>query len=193
MKTLLNCIISIPDIYARFLNTLSLLEYIGARKIIKSQNYEILTEKTLNHSIEELRHARLLKRAAVKILPECETYHEQVLLCGKQAFHYFQTIDHTANTVLSDYNPWHCYLYTTALIEIRAIDFYTQCEEILLALNKPSPFRGILIEEEKHLQDINEGLIKIPNFEKDLAILKKIEKKEFDIFLKALKQSILHS
>lgn len=190
MQQLLKNIITSPKIYARFLNTLSLLEYIGARKILKSQHQQYLTEKLLAHSIEELRHARVLKRAAIKIAPEYDSYAPDALLCGAEATHYFQTVDHATNTVIGEYNPWHCYLYTTLLIEIRALSFYSTCEEILQELGMPSVFRGILVEEEQHLQEVTEYLQKIPGYEKNLEILKNIEEKEFSGFLQAVERNI---
>jgi len=190
MQQLLKNIISSPKIYARFLNTLSLLEYIGARKILKSQHQQFLTEKLLAHSIEELRHARVLKRAAMKISPECDSYAPAALLCPTEATHYFQTVDHATNSIIGEYNPWHCYLYTTLLIEIRALSFYNTCEEILKELGMPSVFRGILVEEEQHLQEVTECLQKIPNHAENLQLLKNIEEKEFNAFLLALENNI---
>lgn len=192
MEKLLQKIITTPTIYARFLNTLSLLEYIGARKILKSQQHQHLTSKLLSHIGEELRHAQILKRAALKIEPNlCNTYTPESLLCGNAAHHYFQTVDHAPIHELNEHNPWHCYLYTTCIIEIRALAFYTTFETALRTLEKPSVFRGILAEEERHLEEVKNWLSAIPNYEQNLQRLKNIEEKEFAVFLLEVEKEIL--
>lgn len=184
--TLLKKIISLPDYYARFLNTLSMLEYTGARKIVKSQKKIALSESMLAHLYEEIRHALILKHAALKIKPEYSDYSEKSLLCGLEANHYFQVVDHAANQVLGETDIWHCYLYTTWLVETRAIRFYSQCQDVLLEAGLHNIFRSILAEEHKHLQEVHEELKKIPDYNTKLATLMAIEEQEFEIFLSAM-------
>ena len=186
MQQLLKKIIGVPDQYARFLNTLSLLEYIGARKIIKSQQQQQLNEKLLAHVNEELRHAFILKRAALKISAQCDSYAASHLLCGIEAVHYFQTVDHATVTELQDSNPWHCYLFTTLLLELRALEFYSLFEQSLRELGKRSIFRGILAEENRHLQDMLAWMRLIPDYDDKLTRLKNIEMGEFAVFMQAV-------
>lgn len=186
MRRLLISIVNDPQIYARFLNTVSLLEYMGARKILKSQRQEVLTEKLLDHAAEEIRHAQVLKRAAKKLAPKiCDTYAPESLLCGQQAQAYFQTVDHAAADTLGITNPSHAYLYTTWLIEVRALKFYTAWEDILRQIGQRSVFRGILKEEEKHLQEILQWLQVIDNHEHHMALLQGIEEAAFAQLLQA--------
>ena len=58
-------IVAQPAIHARFINTLSRLEYVGARKLMKSQDSSGLDRETLQHLVEETRHAWMLKKARV--------------------------------------------------------------------------------------------------------------------------------
>ncbi len=190
MQQLLKKIINVPDKYARFLNTLSLLEYIGARKIIKSQKQQQLNEKLLAHISEELRHAWILKRAALKISSQCDNYETSNLLCGPEAMHYFQTIDHAAVTQLQESDLWNCYLFTTLLLELRALEFYSAFEQVLQELGKPSIFRGILAEENRHLQEMLEWIHLIPDHDAKLKQLKKIETTEFLVFMQAVEKCI---
>ena len=53
-----------PNLHARWLNMFSYLEYIGFRKIVKSQGAENLSLETLGHAVEEGRHALMLKKFA---------------------------------------------------------------------------------------------------------------------------------
>lgn len=193
MKNLILNIIDSPTTFARFLNTLSLLEYVGARKILKSQKYEHLNEKILGHAVEELRHAQVLKRASKKLAPMlCDSYDARALLCGNDAYHYFQTVDLTVEHSLDEKNVRHAYLYTTYLVEIRAIDFYTLCEQTLLELGKPSVFRGILVEEKSHLDDVLNDIKQTNNYEEKIKQLKISEAKAFQTFLTSIGNAVGH-
>jgi len=191
MKTILKKIINSPIILAKFLNTLSLLEYIGARKIIKSQQQENIDEKILAHAIEELRHALLLKKASRKIMPDlCKTYLPNELLCGTAAVNYFQIIDQAVAQQLGNNNLLQAYLYTTFLIETRAIEFYLLIEEILAELNKPSLFRGIITEENRHLTEILNCLQNDVTFRNNINLLIAIEQNTFNRLIKIIENSI---
>ncbi|MDF3055077.1 MAG: hypothetical protein K0Q74_984 [Gammaproteobacteria bacterium] len=190
MKTILRNIIKNQEIYGRFLNTLSLLEYIGARKILKSQLQDNIDERVLAHVSEELRHAQVLKRIALKNAPNvCQTYALEALFCGEEACQYFQTIDRAVEEILGEENRWHAYLLTTLLIELRATDFYQIFESVLCEVNK-TVFRGILIEEEKHLHEVTEWSSSIPNASQKIEALKIIEQKEFAKFMQSLEVAL---
>ena len=60
-------IVAQPAIHARFINTLSRLEYVGARKLMKSQDSSGLDRETLQHLVEETRHAWMLKKLACRL------------------------------------------------------------------------------------------------------------------------------
>jgi hypothetical protein len=191
MENILRKIVASDNLYGRFLNTLSLMEYIGARKIIKSQSDKQLNKKLLDHMAEEIRHAQRLKRAALRAAPNvCKDYSPAALLCGDAAYRYFQTVDHAAQTECNEHNPWHCYLYTTFLIEVRVLLFYAAFEKILLAFEKPSVFRGILAEEKNHLEEVSAHLSALPDFEKNMVRLKNIEAEAFEKFLMALNAAV---
>lgn len=185
MKNIILKIIQNQTIFAKFLNTLSLLEYIGARKILKSQAQEKINLILLDHAEEELRHAQVLKRAALKLVPQFDTYSSETLLCGKQASQYFQTIDHTFNTL----NPEHAYLYTTWIIEERALKFYSAFDEVLLENKMPTLFRGILIEEQNHLEVILAYLNNLPEAQSKMQQAKELEDHAFKTFLAAVEKA----
>ncbi|MFT3741375.1 MAG: hypothetical protein QM752_01640 [Gammaproteobacteria bacterium] len=194
MKTLLHKIIQTPVLYAKFLNTLSFLEYIGARKILKSQPQQHLTSEMLAHISEEVRHAQVLKRAALRIAPEhCRTYALEDLLCGQHASDYIQTVDKAVASALltasSTVDPWVAYLYTTLIIEQRATEFYQLFESVLQASNL-SVFRGILQEEEAHLMQVSTHLESMPDYQNIVSQLTQIEAQAFMHFITAVEQTI---
>lgn len=57
LKELIIQIISTPEIHAKWLNTLSMMENVGARKISKFEDPELTTDTILKHASEEARHA----------------------------------------------------------------------------------------------------------------------------------------
>jgi hypothetical protein len=145
-----------PEVHARFVNTLSLLEYIGARKILKSQKESRITAELLAHAAEEIRHAQALKRVALKLSDgRLEGYSQDELLAGSEARAYIQDVDHTP---LLEGEPsrdaFTSYLYATLLIEERANRIYPLYEPILAEAGHPGVLKGILKEEVAHLCDI---------------------------------------
>ena len=87
-------IVAEPALHARWLNTFSYLEYVGFRKIVKSQRAEYLTAAILGHACEEGCHALSLKKLAVKLGgAEFDSYSPEVLLCDEEAKTYFQELD----------------------------------------------------------------------------------------------------
>jgi hypothetical protein len=53
IETAIAAIVVDKKLHARWLNTFSYLEYIGFRKIVKSQMAEALTNKVISHALEE--------------------------------------------------------------------------------------------------------------------------------------------
>jgi rubrerythrin len=191
MKNLIKKIMSSNSLKARFLNTLSLLEYIGARKILKSQYQESFHAQLLNHVAEEIRHAQILKRMALKIEPElCLTYAPSALLCGHEATQYFQTIDHAAQEAFSETDPWISYLYTTYLVENRATSFYKMVDEVLADIGSAPLFRGILVEEDRHLDEIKTALTKVPSAKAQLERLEAIEANALSQLIQAIDNAV---
>jgi len=160
---LVECIISGPQLHARWLNTFSFLEYIGFRKIVKSQKAESLSAAVLAHALEEGRHAMSLKKLAIKIGGQAfDSYAPEALLCGEAAEDYFQTLDHACDEALQDQSEDQraalVYLYVTWLVEIRALDVYTHYRKALVSAGYAQSLDGLLAEETQHLSRVAEEL-----------------------------------
>jgi hypothetical protein len=144
-----------PLLHGRFLNTLSFLEYIGSRKILKSQRAESIHFEILSHVAEEIRHAQTFKKLSLKVSGGVtSSYSQDHLFCGAEAGAYFQTIDQSAAQSLGQPDPWTNYLLTTLLIEERANQIYPFYEEILARVGHHGYLKTIVREENSHLQDI---------------------------------------
>ncbi|HEY4185718.1 MAG TPA: hypothetical protein VGP07_11655, partial [Polyangia bacterium] len=67
LGTLLGGLIASPRLHARFVNTLSRMEYIGVRKMLKSRRAERMDLDGLQHVLDEGVHALRLKKAATAL------------------------------------------------------------------------------------------------------------------------------
>ena len=191
-KKTLNKIVQSPKLHGRFLNTISLLEYIGARKIIKSQREEEISRETLAHMSEEIRHAQIFKKLALKVDSRLTTYDDQHLLAGGTARTYLQTIDRGVEALLGNGCARSNYWVSTLIIEERANSIYPYYAELLEPFGYAGPIRGILREEESHLEQI-EAVIDKDNVlsTNQLKALRRIEKESFTGLIGAMDNAAL--
>jgi hypothetical protein len=172
-------------VHARFLNTLSLLEYVGARKILKSQQASSLTSELLSHVAEEIRHAQIFKRIALKMSGGVlGTYEHAHLLRGDLAVHYFQSIDRAVAGIAPD--AWYAYLLTTQLVEERAQILYPVYEPILAQAGFPGVLAAITKEEDAHLAQTQAFLMASSEASEKLPTLRDLEAQLFNQWITAL-------
>ncbi|MDH5656189.1 MAG: hypothetical protein OEZ34_09790 [Spirochaetia bacterium] len=160
METILEKIIEKPDLHVRWLNTLSFLEHVGSRKILKTQSSDYTDPNTLRHAAEEARHAYFFKKVIDKIQPELPDYSRDNLLCGFSANRYFQSLDAMVHKKMKNQKDAArlCYLYVTTLVEERAGWLYPIYQKALEKMNSPVNISGIIQEEERHLEEMHNGL-----------------------------------
>jgi len=200
LENLFQQIAAEPSRHARFLNTISMLEYIGARKIMKSQRAEEFDMELLTHVSEETKHAWLVKRLAQQIHKESvETYAHEHLLCGKQAEAYIQDLDDAAEKALENATDpsngsslgWLNYLYTSLLIEERADVFYAAYLGVLEEMGMPSVLKAIIKDETKHLAQMAQLIRKVdPDADERLSMLREVEIAGFTRWENALWDSL---
>ena len=148
-----------PPAHARFLNTLSLLEHIGSRKIMVSQTRGPLGEGVLKHLAEETRHAFFFKRAAEKIAGRTMTYTDADTLAPSSARMYFARLDAAIGRDVGSHAHVEVpYLYVSLTIELRAIWAYRLYHEALVEQGVRLSLRSVLAEEELHLDQMGSHL-----------------------------------
>ena len=191
LEDLIGAIVPDPALHARWLNTFSYLEYVGFRKIVKSQRAEVLTAAILGHACEEGRHALGLKKLAVKLGDaEFDSYVPEVLLCGEEAEAYFQDLDKACDEAFARRSEAErgklTFCYVTWLVERRALDVYQIYRRALRDSDIARKVGGLLAEETKHLAD-GEALLHTgdPEFS--------TRSKEFEAVEAALYQTLLGS
>lgn len=170
LRTVLNTIVSSPQLHAKWLNTLSFLENTGARKIAACEHPLLVKEEMLKHAAEEFRHAYHLKRQIEKVSADpMETYSLRLMLGGTATLHYLMALDLKASRYLKGLGlPKSrireiAYLLVTYAIEMRASELYPIYDEVLRQAKSKVAVKSIVLEEEEHLQEMIEGLKRLPS------------------------------
>src|SRR5262245_17353430 len=121
-----------PLAHACFLNTLSLMEHIGSRKIMASQSGPELSHETLKHLAEEARHAYFFKREAERLSRAALDYRETNTIAGPFARAYMGRLDAEIAAALGDEaNSALPYLYMSLTVELRAVWLYELYQAVL--------------------------------------------------------------
>lgn len=188
----LTALVKQPTLHARFLNTLSLLEFIGARKIMKSQEEDSVTPAVLAHATEEIRHAQVLKKLAMKLdASDVVTYQSETLLCGEIAKAYIHGIDYKAQSVLGENDSWRNYLLTTLVVEERAQEIYPFYDDLLTTIGLGGPLKTIVREEVSHLEEVIERLRIVGGVSKAMMDeVREEERRLFDRFFTEVAQAL---
>ncbi|SFK46794.1 ferritin-like domain-containing protein [Methylocapsa palsarum] len=189
-------IVADETLHARWLNTFSFLEYVGFRKIVKSQRADMMSAAILTHALEEGRHALGLKKLATKLGGAgFDSYTHESLLCGEEAETYFQNLDGACEDALLALPEAEraklVYCYVTWLIERRALDVYSVYKAALGESEIARKLHGLLAEEEKHLADV-EGWLRAsdPHFAERSKAFETIEENLYVRFIDALTQEL---
>jgi hypothetical protein len=195
LESLLTRIVADPSVHARWLNTFSYLEYVGFRKIVKSQRAEALTAAILGHACEEGRHALGLKRLAVKLGGiDFDSYCPEVLLCGAEAEAYMQDLDKSCDEAFADRSEAErarlTYGYVTWLIERRALAVYKTYKRALGDSEIARKLGSILAEEVKHLADVEALLRDDPEFLARSKEFESVEAALYEKFIQALSREL---
>ena len=171
---LLSTIINNNKLHARWLNTLSLMENTGARKISASEDSETVTYIILKHAAEEHRHAFYLKKQIEKIRSEnCPTYANDYLIAPKSSKYYLNQLDVDVCRYLKKELGlkgkelrFAAYLLVTYAIEVRADELYPVYQDELEKASSKVNVKSIILEEEGHLEEmINQLKSFSPNWE----------------------------
>jgi hypothetical protein len=155
----LSWLVEHPREHARFLNTLSLMEHIGSRKIMASQTRGPLGRDVLKHLAEETRHAFFFKKAAESLAREPLEYREQETIRPASARIYFGRLDAAIAARLGPGTHVEVpYLYVSLTVELRAIWTYRLYHSVLEERPSGLSLKSILAEEELHLEQMQQRL-----------------------------------
>jgi hypothetical protein len=199
LSTLLNTIVNNDTLHARWLNTLSLMENTGARKISASEDPLTVTYIILKHAAEEHRHAFYLKKQIEKFPgKECPTYAGEYLLAPAYSKYYLNQLDvQVCRYLKSTLNlsgaelRFAAYLLVTYAIEVRADELYPVYQDVLDAVKSKVNVKSIILEEEGHLEEMINQLKQFsPQWEHHAGIAVEIETGLFNNWIKGLGEEL---
>jgi hypothetical protein len=174
LNTILPQIIADNQLHARWLNTLSLMENTGARKISASEDPTTVTYIILKHAAEEHRHAFYLKKQIEKAgIGLCPTYAAEYLIAPAFSKYYLNQLDIDVCRYLKKELKltgselrFAAYLLVTYAIEVRADELYPIYQEALDNAESKVNVKSIILEEEGHLEEMINQLQKFsPDWE----------------------------
>ncbi|HEY9081235.1 hypothetical protein [Magnetovibrio sp.] len=156
----LDLITADAPLHARFLNTLSMMEHMGARRIMITQSHTDLAQDTLKHMAEEARHAFFFKRQADKFAGRSMDYTSADTIAPAFARMYFKRLESFIAQDLKDVeNPGLVtYLYMSMIIEFRAVWSFGVYQTRLDTNAVKLSLKSLLAEEQGHLDEMEATL-----------------------------------
>ena len=188
MQNIITSIVSNDTLHAKWLNTLSYLENVGARKIAACQNPYMVDLTMLKH----------LHKLNTKT---CEYYDSKDLFAPILSKQYLQKLDLASSHYLKEIIGvqstelrFLSYLFVTYAIELRADVLYPMYQEVLSRLKSKVMVKSIIIEEEGHLEEMIHMLSKFDNdWQRHISPLLKLEEELFsDWFKEVSKEVVAH-
>lgn len=198
LKTLVGRIVPDNDLHARWLNSLSMMENTGARKISKYEDPVHTNIIVLKHAAEEARHAYYLKKQISKLGKDiCPDYSFPYLLAPIESYQYLQLLDVEAcrylktNLKLMGRAMKHgAYLMVTYAIEVRADMLYGIYQDALTEYHSKVNVKSIIAEEEGHLHEMQKMLeVFHPDWERLAADVCAIENRLFVRWITAIQHA----
>jgi len=166
IENIINNIVSNNEWHAKWLNTLSMMENSGARKISASEHPTKVNLIILKHAAEEARHAYYLKKQLSKLNYDgCEDYTFKNLLAPTESYQYLHRLDTQVSRYiqtklnLTGYElRYAAYLLVTYAIEVRADSLYEIYQSALKKYESRVTVKSIIAEEIGHLEEMTRQL-----------------------------------
>lgn len=199
LQQLIKDIVKDTDAHCRWLNTLSIMENTGARKISACEHKTDVTLIVLKHAAEEHRHAYYLKKQIGKLAETgYETYADEHLVAPFDSRFYLNKLDVEvckylkAELGLSGYElKFAAYLLVTYAIEVRADELYPVYQQALDEIKSKVNVKSIILEEEGHLEEMLAQLKNFsPEWERHAQKAVDIESQLFTNWVSALSKEI---
>ncbi|MBF0493386.1 MAG: ferritin-like domain-containing protein [Deltaproteobacteria bacterium] len=188
----LNELISSDCKHYLWLRSLSYLEYIGYRKMVKAVPYQAVEQGIFHHLSDEIEHSFLLKEQAEKSFPDQQLSIESVEELMDIAEAYFQTLDKNIKSwvcqKLGKESVFLCYLLVSYTTEKRAMSIYPQYYSRLTQSPLKIVIQKIIKDESEHLRYLENILQNIQGevIEAQFSPLE-VEQKLFDSYLNNMK------
>jgi hypothetical protein len=181
-------VIEEDTLHGRFLNTLSLLEHIGSRKIMLAHLHKSPNGDVLKHMAEEARHAYFFSHRAELLLKKpLHDYSQATTLAPAAAKMYFGKLDSMVeHTIAASGAADACYLWVSLMIELRAHWAYGLYQEALQQHQKAFSLKSLIAEENLHLAEMFESVMAL-DYDAEKRI-PELAQREHELFLNLFTQ-----
>lgn len=167
--TFINEVTSSDTYHYLWLRSLSYLEYIGYRKMVKSLSHQEVGKGIYHHLTDEIRHSFMLKELADKGFDGKNLnglFNHRFVDISEG---YFQDLDQEVKKWVikssRSANPYWCYILVSYIIEKRAIKIYPQYYLRLQEVPYKYIIQKIIKDEQEHLNYIEETIQMIPELD----------------------------
>lgn len=150
-----------------WLRSLSYLEYIGYRKMVKALGYHQVNKGVYHHLTDEIQHSFMLRELAEKgyRLEDSPDFGAEYLEIAEE---YFQKIDGAIHDWVEKFcgeeNPFLCYLLTSYIVEKRAMQVYPQYYNRLSEIPSKAIIQKIIKDESEHLSYLETQMSQLPGW-----------------------------
>jgi len=198
LKSLLEEIVKNDELHGKWLNSLSMMENTGARKISRYEHPVNVGIIVLKHAAEEARHAYYLKKQIEKLAVTSPDYSFEYLLAPVESHHYLHQLDTGVCKYIKDKLELSgralkhgAYLLVTYAIEVRADMLYAVYQDVLSNNKSKVNVKSIIAEEEGHLAEMERMLIDFhPNWKELAADVCRIEVNLFQEWISAIQKQL---
>ncbi len=195
LQEILDIIVPSDELHGKWLNSLSMMENTGARKISKYEHPVHTDIIVLKHAAEEARHAYYLKKQIGKLADvSCPDYSYPYLLAPVESHHYLNMLDVEACRYLKNKLQLEgralkhgAYLLVTYAIEVRADMLYGVYQKALTRYQSKVNVKSIILEEEGHLAEMERMLKEFhPQWQELANDMCQVEDRLFNIWVTAI-------
>lgn len=149
---------------AQLVLAISYIEYSGMRAILSSCRGQYVSSTTMQHVLDEGRHAHYLYKMANK-LNGVELYYSQVPNARSTAS-YFNRLYVAAKNILSKVNPssdldtldFHVFCFVVYTVELRAIKMFKVLNKLSIQYDWGINFNLLISDEHEHLNMVRKPL-----------------------------------
>lgn len=149
-----------------WLRSLSYLEYIGYRKMVKALGYGEMNQGVYHHLTDEIRHSFMLKELAEKAFDgkfQHVPFEKDLVTLAESYFHDVDEAIHQWVVYSSgEERPYLCYLLTSYLIEKRAMTVYPSYFAQVQEAAAKVIIQKIIKDERDHLGYLETHLANLP-------------------------------
>jgi hypothetical protein len=176
-----------------WLRSLSYLEYIGYRKMVRAVPYQEVNLGVFHHLNDEIQHSFILKEVAEKSFGRPPFKKAAFEKLKQIAEDYFQSFDSQIHDWVAEKkkggDSFLCYLLVSYVIEKRAMRVYPQYFSQLNASPLKLVLQKIIKDESEHLSYLEKVMRRLfHDFSPAISVLFDMEEKLFEAYLRRMNQ-----